>query len=93
MHILRNDSQDRQRCSFCGRRATGLWKGTQTIFCCWSCAESVLPALAADSIPHVSRRNSDNLLRQFELRFWRAISFRFMKDADDRLRREEGSAA
>jgi len=45
------NSGEPEVCSFCGEdRATGVWIGDKTIFCCKHCAMQLLPQLMADAI-------------------------------------------
>jgi hypothetical protein len=68
-------------CSFCGDApATGWWRGEIDVYCCYSCATEVLPALLADSVfpPSTFGHNAalssvNDAKNRAEKTFWRAI--------------------
>jgi hypothetical protein len=76
--------RDDMKCSFCGERtAESMWttKGEQDdLFCCTTCAVSILPVIIADSIPKKTGRMVLNWYTERAISaFWKAMTIRFMK--------------
>lgn len=75
--------RDDMKCSFClERTATSMWtmKHGDNLFCCTSCAVSILPAFIADSIPKKTSRMILNwYVEKAVAAFWKAMAIRFTK--------------
>ena len=75
--------RDDMKCSFCLKnQATCMWtmREGDALFCCTSCAVSVLPAIMADSFPKsMSRMVLNWYVEQAVSAFWKAMAIRFIK--------------
>ena len=80
------ENQHAEYCHVCGKPAAASWHGAQVIAICEECAVNDLPSLIADSIALHPGRGSDRtkfVVLQIELRFWKAIAFRLMKELQE----------